>query len=33
MYNKLIKYDSEQYELIIENFERKDKGFGFTGDK
>lgn len=33
LYNQLVQYNNEQYELVTKDFERQDKGFGSTGDK
>ena len=33
LYNKLVQCDDKQYDDIVRNSERKDKGFGSTGSK
>lgn len=33
LYSQLVQYNNEQYELTTKDLERKDKGFGSTGDK
>jgi len=33
LYNKLLQYNDEQYELITKDLERQNNGFGSTGEK